>query len=274
MKKYRIIASDLDGTLLKDDGKISIENINAITDIYNKGIVFVPCTGRTYSEIPENIINIPGIRYIIHSNGAAVYDRENKTHILNCIDRKTAKSVLDIVNPFETHITFRHNGKCFVDSKFQDDLSFEYYNVIAPHQLVVRDFAVFLDDFKKVIYTLDNIEMFSVFFHNYEDKVYCKKLIEKTQKLKTVEASEFNLEIMSVDAGKGTALYSLADMLGVSHNETIGVGDSDNDNSLISAAGLGLATSNACDSLKENADEIICSNEEHIAEYILKHYLF
>lgn len=274
MKNYKIIASDLDGTLLNDDGEISKENIDAITTFYNKGIAFVPCTGRTYSEIPEKIVNIPGIRYIIHSNGAVVYDRENETRILHCIDRNTAKTVWDIFDSFETHITFRHNGQCFVDSRFQNDASFEYYNVIVPHQIVVRDFSVLLDNFKKVSYEHDNIEVFSVFFHNYEDKVRCKKLIEQTKKLKTVEASEFNLEIMSIDAGKGSALCSLADMLGVAYDETIGVGDSDNDNTLIKSAGLGLATSNACESLKEIADEIICSNEEHIAEYILKHYLF
>ena len=209
-----VLISDLDGTLLNDDGEISKENIDAITTFYNKGIAFVPCTGRTYSEIPEKIVNIPGIRYIIHSNGAVVYDRENETRILNCIDRNTAKTVWDIFDSFETHITFRHNGQCFVDSRFQNDASFEYYNVIVPHQIVVRDFSVLLDNFKKVSYEHDNIEVFSVFFHNYEDKVRCKKLIEQTKKLKTVEASEFNLEIMSIDAGKGSALCSLADMLG------------------------------------------------------------
>lgn len=77
---------------------------------------------------------------------------------------------------------------------------------------------------------------------------------------------------MNIEAGKGNALRSLADMLGVSHDETIGVGDSDNDTSLIEAAGLGLVPSNGCGSLKKIADEIICSNDEHIACYILDHY--
>lgn len=272
MGKYKIIASDLDGTLLDDEGNISIENINAIKALGNKGVVFVPCTGRTYSEIPETIKNIPGVRYFIHSNGAVVYDRETGTRITNCIDKNTSKTVWDILSSFDAHLTFRHNGKFFADSRFQTNEFFEYYNVMVAHRIVVRDFSVMLDNFKKDGYELDNIEVFSAFFHNYEDKVRCREVIEQTKKLKTVEANEFNLEIMSVDAGKGTALCSLADMLGVLYDETIGVGDSDNDSSLITSAGMGLATSNACDSLKEIADEIICSNKEHIAEYILKHY--
>ncbi len=176
------------------------------------------------------------------------------------------------MDSFETHITFRHNGQCYVDSRFQCNDSFEYYNVIIPHQTVVRNFSIMLNDFKKVSRELDNIEVFSVFFHNYEDKVRCRRLIEQCKNLQVVEGFEFNLEIMNISAGKGKALHNLADLLGISYDETIGVGDSDNDTTLVKAAGLGLATRNACEPLKEIADEITCTNEEHIAEYILKRY--
>ena len=67
-------------------------------------------------------------------------------------------------------------------------------------------------------------------------------------------------------------MHSLADMLGVAHGDTISIGDSDNDASIVEAAGLGLAVSNACDSLKAVADEEICSNEEHAIAYVLTHY--
>ena len=64
----------------------------------------------------------------------------------------------------------------------------------------------------------------------------------------------------------------LADLLGIDYSDTISAGDSNNDLTITQAAGLGLAVSNACDSLKEVADEIICSNDEHIVSYILNHY--
>ena len=50
MEKYKIIANDLDGTLLNNNGEISKENIDAINTFYQKGVAFVPCTGRTYSK--------------------------------------------------------------------------------------------------------------------------------------------------------------------------------------------------------------------------------
>ena len=55
MINYKIIASDLDGTLLDSNGQISAENISAIRDIAKRGVFFVPASGRTYSEIPQKL---------------------------------------------------------------------------------------------------------------------------------------------------------------------------------------------------------------------------
>ena len=65
----------------------------------------------------------------------------------------------------------------------------------------------------------------------------------------------------------------LADMLGVDRKDTIAVGDSTNDSEAIKDAGLGLAMENACDELKQIADEIVCNNKEHVARYILENYI-
>ena len=78
------------------------------------------------------------------------------------------------------------------------------------------------------------------------------------------------------DADPGVVLWkflaSAADMLGVNYADTIAIGDSDNDNSIVQASGLGLAVSNATNSLKAVADEIISSNDEHAIDYVLARY--
>lgn len=76
MHRFKIITSDLDGTLLNSRSEISSENLRAIHELSNRGIYFVPSTGRTVSELPAEIINDPAIRYIIHSNGAVLLDRQ------------------------------------------------------------------------------------------------------------------------------------------------------------------------------------------------------
>lgn len=273
MRNYKIVASDLDGTLLNNQAKISRENLDAIKALSQKGAYFVPSTGRTFSEIPEELRDNADIRYAIYSNGAVVFDKCTGERILNCISNSVCREILDVLNTYETHITVRYDGQCFVDAQYRSEEEFDYYNIIEAHRVVVRDFAVFLNDFKDFTYSLDNVEVFSAFFRNMEDKLACADYFRKMGSLRVVEVSEYNLEIININAGKGNALHSLADKLGVDYSDTISIGDSDNDSSITQAAGLGLAVSNACDSLKEVADEIICSNEEHVVRYVLSHYL-
>lgn len=273
MHQYKIITSDLDGTLLNSRSEISSENLCAIHELSKRGIHFVPSTGRTLSELPAEIIDDPAIRYVIHSNGAVVLDRQTNQRSLTCIPNETTKQILDVLNGFETHITVRQDGNCFVDAALTDEASYDYYNVCEAHRVVLREYARHLLDFKAFSYHAENVEVISAFFHDYSQIAVCRKKIEQLGNLRVVAVDKYNLEIMNVHAGKGNALHILADMLGVDIADTISIGDSDNDESMILAAGLGLAVSNAWESLKAVADGVICSNDEHAVAYVLTHYL-
>ena len=272
MESYKIIASDLDGTLLNNAGQVSPENLAAIEALTRLGVYFTLCSGRTFAEIPASVRDNENIRYIIHSNGAVVLDKQTGHRIQTCISNAWMQGILDVLTACQTHLTIRCDGKCYVDSRYQTQADFDYYNVIEAHQDCVNNYATHSDDFMNLAYGLDNAEVVSAFFHSYDEKLACKKKLEATGKLRVVEASEYNLEIMNIEAGKGNALYALCDLLGVAYSQTISLGDSDNDSSVTQAAGLGLATANACDSLKAIANEIICSNEDHVAVYVLNHY--
>ena len=273
MNHFKIITSDLDGTLLNGKSEISHDNQQAIHEMVKRGVLFVPSTGRTLSELPVEIISNPAIRYIIHSNGAVVLDRQTNQRVLTCLPRQTTGKILDVLNSFETHITVRQNGNCFVDAALTDEASYDYYNVCEPHRVVVRKYAKCLDEFKEFAYQAENVEVISAFFHDGSKIAACRKKIEELGDLRVVAVDKYNLEIMNIHAGKGNALCALADMAGVDIADTISIGDSDNDESMILAAGLGLAVSNAWESLKAVADAVICSNEEHVLAYILAHYL-
>ena len=269
---YKIIASDLDGTLFNSETKISEENIEAIKKLTKMGVYFVPSSGRTLSEVPGSVKNNPDIRYIIHSNGATVHDKVTGENILMCISKEEAKELLDILYSYETHITLRQGGRCLIDADFQKEEDYKYYNVWKLHEEVITEYGERIKNFRKFIYSLDNVEVVSAFFHDSDELEECREKLLKTGFLRVAEGWKNNLEICSVKAGKGKALLHLADKLNINHEDTIAVGDSDNDTTMIKAAGLGLAVSNACDILKENADEIICSNEKHAISYILSHF--
>ncbi len=272
MTGYKIVASDLDGTLLDSSARISRENLDAIGKLLDMGVHFVPCSGRTFSELPQELKDNENIRYVIHSNGAVVLDRKTGKRILNCISGSLVRKILDILHSFKTHITYRLNGECFVDERFQDEASWNYYNVCQAHRTVVRDFAVYLADFDKKSYAADNVEVFAAFFHDYSEKLACIRELEKEPLLRVVELDENNIEVVSASAGKGNALIALSELLGIDISETMSLGDSGNDISITQTAGLGLAMANAAESLKNLADGIICTNDEHAIAYVIEHY--
>lgn len=272
MKKYKLISSDLDGTLLNSRAEVSEENLTAISKLGKMGIHFVISTGRTFAEIPEVLKENSDIRYCIYSNGAVVYDKLTEQRILACIDRATVQKILDVVSGYDAHLMIRYNGCAFVDKKFQTDYYFDYYNLCEAHIRVILDFAVYSDDFKKLCSSADNVEAVSMFFHNYQDKIECRKRLSKCSAIRVVEVDKFNIEIVNSEAGKGNALQSLADMIGIDMSDTISIGDSDNDKSGIESAGLGLAVSNSTEDLKNAANDVICSNDEHAAAYVLSRY--
>lgn len=272
MTKYKIVTSDLDGTLLDSNASVSEENLVAIRALSERGVLFVPSTGRTFSEIPEELRNNSDIRYYIHSNGATVYDKQTGKRITSCISNEIGSKVIEVFEKYKVHKTYRQGGKCYVDSAYQTEEMWDKFNVCIPHRVVVDAFSVYLDNFDEEMKAADEVEVYSIFFEELSEKSQCRAELLEIEEIAIAEVSEHNIEIFSKSAGKGKALYALADMLGVPYDETMSLGDSDNDRSITLAAGLGLATENACDSLKEIADEIICSNDEHVAEFVFKKY--
>ena len=273
MNKYKIVISDLDGTLFNDCSVVSEENIKAIKQLNEKGVLFVPSSGRAMNETPKFLLDIPEIRYFTFSNGSVIYDRkENKTYSFS-IPREPAKFLLDTIFSFDTLPTVRNNGSGYFDKNRTNEEEFQRYKVIDLHRDVILNTGIFVEDFKNLCYSFDEIEDISVFFSNDEEKDECKKILEENGSFLVAEAFEHNLEIFSNKAGKGNGIKNLCKITGIDINNCIAVGDSMNDYTMVKESGLGLATSNATSELKAIAVETICSNNEHIVKYIFENYI-
>lgn len=274
MSNYKIIASDLDGTLLNSYGGLSKENQVAIKKISEKGVNIVLSTGRTLCEIPEPLKNNPNISYLIGSNGAGVWDiKTGKKLVSLAMKNNVSTQVFKILKDYDCNITYRYNGQSYADKTDWDEEKMDYYNICLPHNLAIRNYAIFLNNFFEISEKLDKIETFAVFFHSKTEMEECRTRLLNTSELLVVRAWDCNLEIFDKNSGKGNALRHLAENLNINIKDTIAVGDSNNDKTMVETAGLGLCVSNGIDTLKEKSDEIICSNDEHIMEYILNHYI-
>jgi len=271
VKKYKIIACDLDGTLLNSKSQISDENLEAIENLADKGVFFVPASGRTISEIPKELINNEKVRYVIASNGAVVFDKKTNNKILQCISKEKLLKIYDYLVEYGAYISFRYDGRVFAVENQQSDEALNYLNVCGPHRECMKN-AILKEDMRKFLSQIDYVEVFAVFFHTDEDKENCKEKILALGDLKIVDAWDYNIEIFNIKTGKGEALESLAQSIGVDIADTIAVGDSENDATMIEKAGLGLAMANGKEHIKSIANEVICDNDSHAIDYILKEY--
>ena len=270
---YKIVASDLDGTLFNNAKEVTQENLSAIDRMAKLGVYFVPSSGRTLREIPENVKEIPSVRYILHSDGAVVYDKLTGERIEACMSREVARPALDILFDYENSMTVRYKGESYVNAKEHNTEYYTRHRVDKFYQDMIYDVCRPMWDYKRFCYGLDGIEMICIHFHSQEALEECKERLERVEGISVTRLEVQSIEVYDERAGKGNGLRRLADHLGCTYEETIAVGDSGNDIDMLKKAGLSLVMSNGLDIAKAEADAIICSNEEHCAKYILENYI-
>ncbi len=269
---YKLIASDLDGTLFNKKGEISEQNHEAIKTMYEMGVHFVPTSGRSYDEMPGILKDNPYIRYYIGSDGGTIYDKKtNTTHSL-CLPKHLSHFILDKFFEYPVNMMLHADNCSYVDADMHNENDYKAHNYSESWVKFAFETNKPQKNFKEFAYTKD-VELFCTFFKNYDELVECKKFFEAHPELLVAQSHKYNLEVFSKNAGKGNAVLKLAEILGIDRSQTIAVGDSTNDFTMIQKAGLGLAMENAVDELKAIADTVICSNDQHSAKYILDNYL-
>lgn len=112
MSKIKLVAMDLDNTLLDSEKQISKHTEEVLKEAIRRGVYIVPATGRIFKAIPEFLRDIPGVRYAVCCNGATVYDqKENKIIYTNHLPKETVFSLFDILENIIVHVIFIRMGK-------------------------------------------------------------------------------------------------------------------------------------------------------------------
>ena len=270
--QYKIVSVDLDGTLLDLDMTLSKVNVDAIKELAERGILVVPNTGRTLSEMPSEVRDNENVRYIIHSDGSAVYDKQSKKRFSLGMSRDTTARVLALLRGRKTSLSVRNGGVSYVKAEEHNDAGYDSCRVHPLYKQFLYLTNTPIENFDAFVDSLPETEMICAFFADDGELEQCRKELLEMDDVQIASSAPYNLEIFSVNAGKGNALLHLADELGIDREATIAVGDSPNDKDMVTKAGLGLAMENACDELKALADGVACKNTEHILKYLLEKY--
>lgn len=267
----RLAGFDLDGTVFTNDKVITKRTERAIAAAIASGILVIPATGRPVSGMPEAFTGIPGVRYLLGSNGAAVYDQQERRFVVHdCMSRETVLAAMDVFAGEDCSFELYMDGRPYISKR---DLERADYLVPDPFvreyvrktRIPVKDIRIFLLEQNR------RVEKINLCYPTERAKNEGIKLLAKLPQVKGVCGLPANLELSAAGVDKGTGLLKLAAYLGLEQNQTLGCGDSENDLAMIQRAGIGAAMANADEKIKKAADFVVpYSNEEEGAAWLLE----
>lgn len=277
----RIVALDLDGTLLNSQKRLSERNRAALARAAEQGILIVPTTGRFFGMMPPSIRDLPFVRYAITINGAQVYDRETDTALVRDeIPLATALGIMETLDKYDViYDCYRQNWgwmTAALQEKAADYATNEHY------LKMVREFRRPVPDLKAHLReTADegDVQKVMLFATNREKStaIDClRKLSDEIAarfpEIKVTSSTWNNIELNIRTAHKGNALKRFAEHLGFTLGNCMAFGDGMNDFTMVEAAGVGVAMANAEPEVKRVAKVVTVSNDEDGVAAVLDNY--
>lgn len=273
----RLIAVDMDGTFLDDEKQIPRENLEAFRCCAQKGIHLVPATGRIPMGVPEELRTLPGVRYVISANGACIYDYLKQQEIASCrMEPSLAAFLMELARDSGDDIMYDAylDGIGCTTAYFYENIG-RYTESRVIEALIRRTRRVVGDNISYIKTKNRPVDKVNMFFPDLNARSRMRERLREVPGIVVASSLTNNLEINARGADKGSALLRLAACLGVAAEETMAFGDGENDQTMIEAAGIGVAMENAVPALRGAADYITAANNEAgvaraIERFILK----
>lgn len=256
---YKIVALDIDGTLLDSKGQISQKNIEMIHRLRKAGIQVILATGRYYMQT-ERIINTLGFDGILVSNDGAVTIKADTKQILS----EYYFAIEDVAHTIrycrekKIHFSICTAFDYYVET--MDDFQREQCERYETTYTMVED--VFALNQKVMKFTVSD----NHFTNGWQQFEYPEHL------RKRADAEHFK-EIVHRDTYKTNAIKNVLALLDLQSSDMIAIGDYHNDIDMIEFAGMGIAMENAPDEVKSKANDVTLSNDEDGVYYALEKYL-
>ena len=270
--KCKIIVCDLDGTLLNSNADLSRENYDAITELAKRGIIFVPNTGRSFSEVPSCVREHPSLKYFISSNGSVVQNIESGIIAQTLIPEESVKKINEMARKCQLLCTNHKDNRTFSSKAMMDDVAMKEHHISDYFRDQIYTCTNPIDDFYDYFDASGPCEMIAGCFKSESDK---KEFFDVVNKIPNICVTETGncIEIVSAFAGKDTGVKALLENLGINVDELITIGDGQNDLNMIKMTPHSVAVSNASEEVKRAAGHVGCSNNEHIIKYVLDNIL-
>ncbi|MBA9084417.1 hypothetical protein FHR92_000874 [Fontibacillus solani] len=244
--KYKLLALDMDGTLLTDNHDISPITEEWIRKAMAAGVHVCLSTGRSYDEAVPFGKQLGLSTPMVTVNGSEVWKSPEELYHRDLLDSSTITRMYDISRKY---------GVWFWATSVEGSYNEQNWDSTL----------------------LENSEWMKFGYYTQDDDIRHRILMELQDMggLEITNSSPYNLEINPAGINKASGVQMVCELLGLAMSEVVAVGDSLNDLAAIQAAGLGVAMGNAQIAVKENADVVTASNNDDgialiIRDYILK----
>ncbi|MED1016944.1 Cof-type HAD-IIB family hydrolase [Bacillus atrophaeus] len=238
----KLIAIDMDGTLLNDEQLISEGNRQAIREAEAKGVYVVISTGRTLMTCRELAESLKLSSYLITANGSEIWDSEFNLVERQLLHTDHIQMMWDLKNKHNTNF-----WASTVDKVWRG----EFPETITDHEWLKFGFDIEDDDIRNEVLTE----------------------LKKNKELEITNSSPTNIEVNALGINKAAALAKVSEKLGFTMENVMAMGDSLNDIAMIEKAGVGIAMGNAQDIVKETADWVTDTNIEDGVAKAIRHWV-
>ena len=261
MGSKKLIALDLDETTLDGNSRLSPRTLRTLKRVIAAGHCVAVASGRPYSSLPAEVMEIPGIRYAITSNGASVYDSVTGGRVYSLpMPADRVAGLLSMLDGYpDVMIEVYYEGTPYAEDAYIADPTL--YGVpagktgyIQRTRNPIHGIRAFADSHR------DSLDSFDIIVRDEEDKAAWKKRLEAFGGLYITTSASYRLETSNEKGGKGAALKALSAMLEISREDVIAFGNGENDLDMICFAGVGVAVANSHPLLLEAADMIAPAN--------------
>lgn len=278
MKTIKLISLDLDGTLFNNKSIITPKCKQAIKKATEQGVKVVISTGRPYSGLPFEQIEGLGINYAITTNGAGVYEIPSKKEIhMDCMDNDISFPIIDFLLTKRVHMDAFVDGDAISPSKCLDTA--KKLCVPASIKEYIINSRTRIDDIKEyMIVNNAPLQKMTVNFQTDENGVLIDRedvrlFLTSNPDITVVCGGYNNLEFTRKGVDKGQGLIHLANYLGIPIEETMAIGDTENDLEILKTAGISVAMGNSIEDIKKLADYVTLTNEEDGVAHAIEHFL-
>ena len=266
---YKLIALDMDGTLLDSHHNITPPIKKAIQQARGKGVTVALCTGRPLSGVRDYLKELKMDEkgdFVITYNGALVVDLHNEKTVSHLtLTGSEIRQLLQLASDLGSRSHFFDLKHVYTTNRDISDYTILDTFIIKSHLFVTSPEEVDPQGTFTKFMMVDHPEIL--------DEALSKLPQAFKERYTVIRSAPYFLEFMNKAANKGSGVKLLAESLGIKQEEVICVGDQENDRHMIEYAGLGVAMGNAVPAIKDIACHITGTNNEHGVAQVIEKFI-